>query len=480
MQALIEPGQARLSAPNPVILVGLGVFALFLLGADWIAGAAPFVLWAVWRYSPTYDGPPVIPLALTFQWVQVVAGLYYHIFTGRELTATQLSDYRPMVLIGLGSILALLLGFNTGASVIGRRQRSGEERSRIRLEWYELIFAYAVFIVFSGSIRTLAFQIPTLTQSLLALSFLRYGLLFLMFRRLVRPKLRLGWISVLMALELVLGCIGYFAEFREPFMILGIALLEIFDYRKFRQWLAMGSLATLIVFTGLVWTGIKNPYRADFTDPEFAASRELRLERLVSLASDWWDQSYDEHLSNVDDFVERIWPIYFPALAVSRVPAAIPHAEGEILWDAIFHILKPRILFPDKQAARSDSDVVRRYSGVWVPGAEQGTSIAFGYAAESYVDFGLPWMFVPISMYGLLMGMFYSWLLNSIHHDELAASLVTVIFWLSLYLFERSWIYMLGLAGSLIICVGGAGLLLDVFLKRREGRATQAGPVFTI
>jgi hypothetical protein len=46
---------------------------------------------------------------------------------------------------------------------------------------------------------------------------------------------------------------------------------------------------------------------------------------------------------------------------------------------------------------------------VWVAGPESGTSIAFGYAAESYVDFGIPWMFLPVAAYGALMGVAYRW-----------------------------------------------------------------------
>ena len=131
------------------------------------------------------------------------------------------------------------------------------------------------------------------------------------------------------------------------------------------------------------------------------------------------------------------------------------------------HALTPRVLFPDKPAVESDSDKVRRYSGVWVAGSEENTSIAFGYAAEAYVDFGIPLMFAPVFAYGLLMGIAYHGLLRAIRLRELAIAAVTVIFWLSLYLFERSWANMLGLSLTLIAYLGGATLLLDRFLLRR-------------
>ena len=102
-------------------------------------------------------------------------------------------------------------------------------------------------------------------------------------------------------------------------------------------------------------------------------------------------------------------------------------------------------------------------------------SIAFGYAGESYVDFGPPWMFLPVFGYGFLMGLAYLWFLRTVRHQELAKALVSVVFWLSLYLFERSWSRTLGQAGTLMIYLGGAAILIDRvllsrFAKRRASR----------
>jgi len=172
------------------------------------------------------------------------------------------------------------------------------------------------------------------------------------------------------------------------------------------------------------------------------------------------------------------------------VPSVLPYEDGAILWSAVRHALTPRLLFPEKGAVLSDSEMVRKYSGVWVAGLEEDTSIAFGYAAESYVDFGLPWMFVPIGVYGLLMGMAFRWWLRAIRVRELAVAFVVVMFWLSLYLFERSWAKMLGGSGTLMIYLGGGTLLIDRFvlwrrvlrshvsarraaLRRRDPRATE-------
>ena len=53
----------------------------------WIAGLAVAVLLLVWRLLSIGEGPPVLALALTYQWMQVTIGLFYWRLTGVELEA---------------------------------------------------------------------------------------------------------------------------------------------------------------------------------------------------------------------------------------------------------------------------------------------------------------------------------------------------------------------------------------------------------
>jgi hypothetical protein len=76
-------------------------------------------------------------------------------------------------------------------------------------------------------------------------------------------------------------------------------------------------------------------------------------------------------------------------------------------------------------------------------------------------------MFVPVFLWGVFMGSAFQLLLNLIRHRDLAIPLVTVVFWLSLFLFEKSWIKWMGLTGTLLIYLGGAVVLLDWWLIQR-------------
>ena len=83
-------------------------------------------------------------------------------------------------------------------------------------------------------------------------------------------------------------------------------------------------------------------------------------------------------------------------------------------------------------------------------------------------------MFVPAFLYGIAMGCAYQWFLLAIRHRELAVGLVTVVFWLGLYLFERSWIKTLGIDVTLMVYLGGVTFLVDRFLLlRREALMTE-------
>lgn len=456
-------------------LVPLGLW-LFFLGGDWIVGIAPFVLWVGWRVLARGGELPVLALAFTNQWVQVVIGLYYCAFTARRLPAMQVSTCRTMILLGLGCLLALVFGLGSGQRLVARWKTAAPPVPRLDFGAHELAIAYVTMLLTSGLVSQFAWQIPAFTQAILALGYLRLGLLFVIFRRLIRPEIRWGWIGLLMVIECGLGATGYFAGFREPLMILGASLLEAFDRRSTKQWVLLATVTAIIISIGIWWTGIKKPYRAEFRDnDDFSASRELRLKRLFELSSDWLSQDADQHYSTLDDFVDRMWQVYYPSLALQRVPEVIPHSGGKLLWSAIMNVLTPRFIYANKAIVRSDSELVRTYAGVMVNGYEENTSFAFGYAAESYVDFGVPWMFIPVFAWGFIMGALYAWFLRTLHNLELATAVVTIVFWFSLYLYERSWLFTFGMSGAMVIYVGGFSLIFDGFLQRR--RRTNAFPV---
>jgi len=329
------------------------------------------------------------------------------------------------------------------------------------------VVLYVVSVATSGVLEQLAWSLPLLTQAVLVLSLVRYILLYFLVARLVRPKMRIGWIVLILAGEVAIGFSGFLTNFREPIFVIIIALLSVFDKRRISHWAMILAVAMTTVAAAIAWTAIKPIMRKGFLASSSTTERVATAFALVgpilkNSSTGWKNQS--------DNLVSRMWTVYFPALALQRVPSMIPHENGRIIWSAIENVLAPRLFFPSKADLPSDSDKVRRYSGVWVAGREVRTSYAFGYVAESYVDFGLPLMFVPIFLYGVGAGLAHRRLRRSIRHPELRTAIIVVLFWLSLYLFEVSWVIMIGWAITRLIVLGTGAVIADRFLLRHGRR----------
>jgi hypothetical protein len=456
----------RVSA-GEVTLAGLLSAGMGLAAGDWLAAACVLVLLVGLKLVATGDRLYVMPAAFGFHWLQTSLGVLYLGFTGRQVSTIYLSDYRPMVLIGLGCCLAIAVGIHVGLRLI-KATDLDQERPGFAFSIGLLVAAYIVSVIFEGSASALAADYPSIRQILATFDSVRLGVLFLILRRLLHPVPRWGLVAGVVALEIMLGLTGFFAGFREPVVLAGLATAEIFDRRKSSHWLALTTAAMVAVGLGLLWMGIRVDYRRDYVDLDnFQSSRSARVSRISDLTSAWLKSDPETILLTADDLVDRMWTVYYPALVLKRVPSLLPHTDGAILEAALVHIVTPRVFFPDKPNLQSDSEKVRKYANIMVAGADQNTSIAFGYAAESYIDFGVPLMFVPVFGFGLALGACYALFRKLIWHRELFVAFATVSFWLSLYLFERSWATLLGVALGFMIYLGVPVLLLDRLLLVR-------------
>ena len=441
-----------------VILAGLIGWLVF---NDWMMGASLAVLVLGWAMLQPEEGPPVLALAFSMQWVSVCCGMFYIAITDRPLEATIHSDYRTMVAIGLGWLLAMIAGLNIGRKLIDLMGPPDGLRPASALTFKTLLMVYAAGTIFVGAVTSAAWDYPGLVQAILALTYLRLGLLYLVFRRLVADN-NWPYLAALMAVEIVLGITGYYAGFREPLIMAALAFLEFFDRRNVRHWLTITALVVLMAGLGLAWISVRVEYRRRYMSEEtFSENRGARIEALKLAINDWTKQSAGNFYQDMDAFVDRMWTIYYPALAVSRVPEIIPHTNGKLMLETLQYVFEPRLFFPDKPEIQSDSNMVRKYSGVMVAGDEASTDIAFGYAAESYIDYGVPMMFVPMVVWSAFIGAVYFGILRVFRHRDVAISVSTVIAWLSLYLFERSWAKTIGLGGTMLIYAGGLSYVLD-------------------
>jgi hypothetical protein len=441
----------------------------------WIAGLAVAVLFLIWALLTTAEGPPVLALAMTYQWMQVTIGIFYSVLTGEELEAMYETDWQRMMLIGLVWITCLTVAIFYGIVLTRRRIVPPPDAPVRAVSTKVLYIAYVASLLLTGVVQELAWQYPMFTQAILAITFTHLGLLFVLTRRFTRPRFHWERLAVLMAIEVAVGFTGYFAGFREPIVMGAIAILEVFDRRDMRHWAFAGVLALVLATSSLVWMSVRGQLRQEIDDELISNSRVERFDRARTLSTGVLTQATSDYTDAATRLIDRLWAIKYPAMALERVPTYVPHTNGDMMWDAVTHLVTPRFLYPDKSELISDSELVRKYAGANVAGAESNTSIAFGYAAESYVDFGMPWMFVPAIVYGFLIGVAFQIWLSVIHHRELAVGVTTVMFWLALYLFERSWAKTLGGTVTLMVYLGGFVYLIDQWLLMRRAQQLTTG-----
>ena len=105
-----------------------------------------------------------------------------------------------------------------------------------------------------------------------------------------------------------------------------------------------------------------------------------------------------------DQLLRRIAYIDFFGAAIG-VSETAPEPETFARWrDALEHVAKPRILFPEK-AALDDTEIFLRYVREGsTEESRSGTSISIGFLAENFIDFGFPGMLAPVAVMGLVLG----------------------------------------------------------------------------
>lgn len=451
---------------------------------DWLPLVAFGVLWLGWRLLGNDSRSRVLALAFTYQWTQVIAGMFYYPLTGRISPEVQYLDTRPIILLDLGALVVLLLGLFAGLTWLTPRVGEYGKKLEMPFSAAQCFGAYVAVAAVHGLVITYAWRIPQLTQAILALAYLRYALVYIILSKLLVPKPRWREFFGMLSIEVVLNLTGFFADFKQPLAIAALALLQppltgvpgltSAVYRRPRRTLALACVGVVTFFLTIMWTAVKTDYRAALRAGALTTRTE-QLQFIARRADEWLSQGIEDWQHTTDVLVDRIWQVRFPALALTRVPDVVPHTNGALLSDALIRLVMPRLFFPNKGELINDSDKVRSFAGVYVAGRESRTSFAFGYVAEAYVDFGYRWMFFPIFGFGVFVGATFAWMFAKIRHADLAVAGVSVFAWLSVHSFEASWAYGLGQAVTLAIVLGGAVLLMDRFVLR-EDRAPALRP----
>lgn len=433
----------------------LWVWGVAILLAAWGASSAnPLLTPAAILMLPVLTSllwlrgePPVLLFACAMQWVQATAAIFYTNvkgvplsveweFGGAEIVKATWLSMAGVLVLAAGMRLALLRRKGGGAG-----QVQGEIA---RLQSGRICPLYLAAFLFFSLVESLAFRISALTQPLLAVTTLRWVLVFLLAYAVFTQRRQYALLAVVVSLEFFTGLLGFFSSFKNVLFVLLVALPSAPHFFRGTRLLQFSLVAVAVLVVGIVWTAIKGDYREFLNQGTgqqvVLAPVDQRVEKLGELLNGLNREKLE---SGWEDMILRSSYVKYFGQTIANVPSSLPYENGALWSGAVKHVLMPRFLFPNK-AALDDSARASYYTGVEVAGADQGTSIGIGYMGESYIDFGPIGMFAPILFLGLFYGFIYRFFVY--HHPVkvLGFAMATAILIFGAYTIETSNVKLIG------------------------------------
>jgi hypothetical protein len=410
----LENGAARRKkVRNPSISIAVGIGFLTLFGAMFspsplvILATGAVVLVAVlclWRSNE----PPILLVPIILQLIAISIKPITTAFTGTPLQ--EMSDFdnnlEPAVLFALASVAALVLGVRltafSGPPTAGSSSQAWS---------FKRILAYSLLAIVTGhALQVFSNSFSEARQILLALSGIKWAGFFVLAYTTLSMQRGRGWLAGLLLFELILGMTGFFAEFQEVIFVTTAAAISARVTVRARDVLVFTIGAALVVLLGIFWSSIKEDYR-NFLNGGTGAQVALQPldQRLNFLANAVAEFDNEKFMVGAEQLRKRLSYIDYLAAAMERVPAYVPYEGGARVGKVIWHVLTPRVLFPDKPEVENDTEVTAHYTGLGnaMLVDQSITSISMGYLAELYVDFGISGALLAVFLLGLVYGRGY-------------------------------------------------------------------------
>jgi hypothetical protein len=216
----------------------------------------------------------------------------------------------------------------------------------------------------------------------------------------------LAYLLVVAGFEFVKGFGGFFADFKEVFVVLLVGVAGAAPKIRLSTAVIGCMLIGLVLTLGTFWSAIKTDYR-DYITQGFGQQIVIPLEeRLAYLTNRLMEFDESTFYVGIERLVRRLAYVDFLAATMRNVPASRPFEDGALVGAAVMHVLEPRLLFPDKPPLPSDTEIAVRYSGLGLDLGNNAidTSISLGYVAELYVDFGIAGTLGAMVLLGFTFG----------------------------------------------------------------------------
>jgi hypothetical protein len=393
----------------------------------------PVLFSLLWRPGE----PPALLFAASFQMIQIIVPVINANLAGETLEQNFGQELSLAFYLGILSILALAYGMKLAVGNSPVISLIDQEKSGSELKFSRLAIAYLGTFVLSSLMTALAFGDPAFTQLLISLASLRWLVIFLIVWNGFRdPKFSL--LSLIIVIwEIIIGMTGFFSGFKQIiFLVLvvyGATSLKVKQLLRPQVLILMVLLLLLATY----WQSVKGGYRSYVNQGTQTQTVRVSLADSLNYHTNSANNINEKELGDgFNALLSRLGYLKFFAGTIRTVPNAVPYQNGK-LWSEAISALIPRAFFPDKPIF-DDSKRTNEFSGIEAAGADKGTSISIGYVGESYIDFGVPFMFAPIFALGCFWGWLYRFITNVGSIPLLGLAGATTILLNSAVFFESS------------------------------------------
>jgi len=403
----------KISSLHIFILIVLSILSKEPLLFFYAGALLLYILKTFWRVNETKH----LLVNMLLYWSVVSILITYAELANKplnDLTRYGKADLYSASWLGLFSLTFYLIGIHIVTKKIKSVQQDSLYNILRRYDSRRLILLYVIVSLLSALFNSSIIHVPG-GQLLLAITYLKWVLLTLLIIHTIAVDNNRTLVILLVLVEVLLSFSGFWAAFKDYILVALGAYLMFSPRLSLKTYFILSIVFSVSLFFAVVWTYSKGEYRKYLTGGErtqFIIEQDnlSNIQKFYEIVQrDFLSQNFKENfLIGFENLVYRVSYVEFLALTMKQVPTYLPHENGNLFISALEHILKPRILFPDKKPIY-DSELTSKYTGVQFAGAEQGTSFSLGTVAESYVDFGKYYMFIPIFFFGLWIGWMYKY-----------------------------------------------------------------------
>lgn len=352
--------------------------------------------------------PPVLAFAVSFQWLQVTSKVFHANYLVLPVESLRMySEVTGAIWASLAGLWVLTLGIRFGLRNMRALPLGMVDQQARSISITRVGLLYVGLTILTSGAAAFASGMGGLRQIILAAASVKWVAYFVFAYLCLYRREKYGLLILATAFEVVQG-IGFFSGFKTVLFLLVIVIVTA------RVKVRMGSLAgitavgMLLLVMGLAWTAIKGEYREFLNQGTSAQSVVVSDEQMLAKLGEMvFALDPSDLVDAADPLFRRLAYVDFFAATMDYVPAVAPHERGALWSQSVMHVLRPRLLFPNKPVLPSDSELTMAYTGLYLASDAAGTSISIGYMGESYIDFGIPGMFIPIFLLGIFWGGIY-------------------------------------------------------------------------